>query len=431
MIDEVDKMLLFFSTYFFGGDDEKNRRLMFGNLIMPELTKMLVDKVLSAEVPTSACDLPTFDSMIDIVHRFEQKCMGEYNFIPPEEVPGILANYVDSIDEQFATKRSEKVLTEGRNVMLRRLYDVEDIETGAAHYQITQTPRLLFLLLSDIASEASSLQNSHPLSAKKMVETVFDLLDFYRAVLPCYHRSHYLSHPAAALTFRNDCFWLAKALKNDLVQRLDGTAALERLESAASRLETLGNTWYEVVLAQRTQVLHALLDKTGGFDGIAENRQRAKESEEAIEQVVDQIQATAPTIRDCIEETLFMKLMGSLVDTVMARLIGDIEHINDIGAEDSSLIAHALNGLLKLIDVFDRPNQSANEAFVMTLVPSWRKFWLLKDLLELNLKDIIAKFHQGELFMFDKSELIGLIRSLFAYTDLRESIIKEIQIGQP
>lgn len=423
MMTQLTALLEFLSTHLL--DTDQDIRHLFGNLILPEMLKLLIEKGISTAVPSSAAELHHFGRVAEEATLFEQRCVSDYGLLTPDQQPGLLKQYVDNIDMHFATKRSEKVLLEGRKVMLRRLYDVEDIGSqGRDHFQITQTPKLLSLLLADVMTEAEQLVSSHPVSARKLQAAVSDLLDLFRAIMPCYHRNHYLSHPAAALVFRNDCFWLANELRVRFAQE-------KMFQDAATRLESLGKSWYEVVLAQRIQVLHAILDKTQGFAMIAENRQRQQECEEAIERAVYQVTQIAPAVRGVVDESLYMKLLSSIVDSVLSRLIGDVEHIHDIGAEDSHLIAVSFNSVLKLVDVFDGyEGQSATEPLVATLVPSWRKFWLVKDLLEMGLRDIMAKFRSGELFMFEKSELIGLICALFADTDLRSSIIREIQSAE-
>ena len=423
MMTQLTTLLEFLSTHLL--DTDHGIRHLFGNLILPEMLKLLIDKGLSAAVPSSAAELDDFDRVAEEATLFEQRCVSDYGLLTPDQQPGLMKQYVDNIDMHFATKRSEKVLLEGRKVMLRRLYDVEDMESqGRDHYQITQTPKLLSLLLIDVMKEAQQLDSTHPVSTRKLHAVVSDLLDLFRAIMPCYHRNHYLSHPAAALVFRNDCFWLANDLRMHFAEE-------KMFQDAATRLESLGKSWYEVVLAQRIQVLHAILDKTQGFAMIADNRQRQQECEEAIERAVYQVTQIAPAVRGVIDESLYMKLMSSIVDSVLSRLIGDVEHIHDIGAEDSHLIAISFNSVLKLVDVFDGyEGQSATEPLVATLVPSWRKFWLVKDLLEMGLRDIMAKFRSGELFMFEKSELVGLICALFADTDLRSSMIREIQSAE-
>lgn len=423
MMTQLTTLLKFLSTHLL--DTDQDIRHLFGNLILPEMLKLLIEKGISTAVPSSAAELHHFDRVAEEATLFEQRCVSDYGLLTPDQQPGSLKQYVDNIDMHFATKRSEKVLLEGRKVMLRRLYDVEDIGSqGRDHFQITQTPKLLSLLLADVMTEAEQLVSSHPVSARKLQAAVSDLLDLFRAIMPCYHRNHYLSHPAAALVFRNDCFWLANELRVRFAQE-------KMFQDAATRLESLGKSWYEVVLAQRIQVLHAILDKTQGFAMIAENRQRQQECEEAIERAVYQVTQIAPAVRGVVDESLYMKLLSSIVDSVLSRLIGDVEHIHDIGAEDSHLIAVSFNSVLKLVDVFDGyEGQSATEPLVATLVPSWRKFWLVKDLLEMGLRDIMAKFRSGELFMFEKSELIGLICALFADTDLRSSMIREIQSAE-
>ncbi|KAI8142524.1 Centromere/kinetochore Zw10-domain-containing protein [Fennellomyces sp. T-0311] len=435
-IQNVDRVLKFISTQCFGGHqvDAKMVRL-FGNLILPEIFQQLISRAIAPAVPSTAAELSNFDCVADAARVLEANCIQQYGFFDSSE-PSSIIIYVENIDTHFANKRRDKVLLEGRRVMLRKLYEVEDVAdldpktNMPQRYQITQTPQLLSLLLIDTAKEAAILQQSHPVSASKLLDVIFDLLDLFRAIMPQFHRSQFLSSPQSSLVFRNDCYWLANTLTMRLLETVDSNKKND-LKDSVLNVRILGESWFELAMAQWVRVLQDALNKTGKFVGIAENRQLQQTCDAAIEQVIDQIRSYAVTLRPVISERVYFDLVSRVVDSVLTRLLGDIEDLSDIGAEDSHLIAQSLNSLIQVVDVFDTNDQPATEPVVMNRVPSWRKFWHMKDMLEMNLRDIMDLYRRGELYMFEKKELIHLICALFADTELRASMIREIQTTNP
>ncbi|KAL0076003.1 Centromere/kinetochore Zw10-domain-containing protein, partial [Phycomyces blakesleeanus] len=417
------------------GADLDHARL-FGNLALPELFGLVIEKVLGPAIPTTSKDLGTFGAVSRAAESLEQTSRDHFGW---SEKENSLKEYVSHLDRHFARKRGEKVLLEGRNVMLRRLYDVEDAEeeeekkekegegmgkagTETQHYRITQTPQLLVLLLTDMIQEASGLVNTHPISAAHLVHATADLLDLYRAIMPSYHRAHLIARPANCLVFRNDCFWIARQLQH----KLD---LAKRLCDEAEQLRLLGNWWAQLAFEQQMHRINLLLERLDGFVTIADHRQR-QQCDEAIGGIIGQVRNFSDEARPVLDRRLFVETMARLVDRLLIRLIRMIEDIVDIGAEESELISRSLNSVAQLVSTFDLPGHDATEPEVMARVGSWQKFWLLKDMLEMTMKDIMEAWRRGSLGMFTVEEMCSLVCALFADTDRREAVLDEIKSGR-
>ncbi|CAO3609848.1 unnamed protein product [Mucor hiemalis] len=433
MLQQMDSILAFFFKYMFNNSKETQMNHLFGNLLLPDLEDMMILKGISPAIPSSKYNLSDFDVVADSVIKFENKCKETYGFQVTDSTLGL---YVKNIDKHYAKKRNEKVLQEGRKVMIRRLYDAEmtqlKLDGHTYKFHITQTPQILSVLISDTLDEASELLKSHPISSSTLIEGIQDLLDMFRAVMPSYHRPHYLSGPANSLIFRNDCLWLSNHLKADIAdkpvaQNFDGL--VKKLDVAAEKLGELGKAWYELTMMHRVQMIQTSLDRIDGFMGMADSSKFQHDCDHTISQVIELVGSFSTETRPVVDETLFLDMLGRIVDSVLVRLIHDIEELVDIGAEESHVIARTLNSLAQLVGAFDLPSKDASESFVSELVPSWEKFWLLKDILEMNMRDIMESFRKGNLHMFEKSELVGLLCSLFADTELRSSNIQEIKTG--
>lgn len=435
MLQQIDTMLAYFFKYMFNNNKDTQMNHLFGNLLLPDLEDRMIQKGISPAIPSSKYNLSDFDAVAEAVISFEKKCVEMYGFQVDDD-DSALGLYVKNIDKHYAKKRNEKVLQEGRKVMIRRLYDAEmtqlEHEGHTYHFHITQTPQILSVLISDTLDEASELLKSHPISSSTLIEGIQDLLDMYRAVMPSYHRPYYLSGPANSLIFRNDCLWLSNHIKADIAdkpvaQNFDGL--VKNLNIASEKLGELGKAWYELTMMHRVQMIQTSLDKIDGFLGMADSSKFQHDCDHAISRVIELVGSFSSETRPVVDETLFLDMLGRIVDSVLVRLIHDIEELVDIGAEESHVIARTLNSLAQLVGAFDLPGRDATESFVSELVPSWEKFWLLKDILEMNMRDIMESFRKGNLHMFEKSELVGLLCSLFADTDLRSSNIQEIKTG--
>ncbi|ORZ02258.1 hypothetical protein BCR43DRAFT_481263 [Syncephalastrum racemosum] len=406
----------FFAKHVFGEATADDRRL-FGNLLLPDVFEIVIHRALEPAIPATPAELPSFDAVATAASALEQQCV-QCGFWVDEARP--LTAYVTDMDAHFGKKRRNKILSEGRQIMMRRLYETEEEPTLG---KITQTPKVLAILLQETLAEADGLATTHPVSAAQLIQVLHDLLDLYRALMPHFHRDHFLAEPAHGLCFRNDCYWFAHA-----IQRLPNHP--QSLDRQAEQLRVLGESWYDVAVTQQFEALEHILRDTDHFIGITEPR-RHEQCDRALMRVVERIGAYAMDNRDVVEPSLYLDLTSQLVDRVLTRLIDDVEQLDDIGADDSHLIARSLNSMVQLVGVFDVPGQDATDAIVADLVDSWKKFWMLNTILESGLRDIMQHYRQGELWMFAQPELIRLVCALFADTELRAASIHEINSTRP
>ncbi|CAO3664758.1 unnamed protein product [Rhizopus microsporus] len=429
MIDRINNMLSFFFEHLFNHKKNEMTRL-FGRLFLSDLMNLMLSKSVVPAVPSSRHQLSSFDRVMESIISFEQTCQ-QCGF---DLLENPLRTFAENIDRHYAKKRREIILKEGRKVILRKLYDAEptqiELEDGQVQeFQITQSPQLLSVLISDTLAETLELEQQHPVSATELTEGVQDLLDLYRAIMPSYHRPQFLSNPASALVFRNDCFWLANQLKWTARRY---PAIKDTLHEALKRLEELGKAWHELCMMQCMDKIQRCLDRFDGFVGGAEDTKVQQAWDQTMSEVIQLAHSFAAAIRPVVDMHVFTDILGRVIDSLLNRLIGDIEDLTDIGAEESHVIARTLNSVAQLVGVFDHPKHGeATDSYVSQLVPNWQKFWLLKDILEMSMREIMDAFRRGQLHMFAKSELEHLLCALFADTELRRTNIEEIKSGQP
>ncbi|EGG12207.1 uncharacterized protein MELLADRAFT_70705 [Melampsora larici-populina 98AG31] len=112
----------------------------------------------------------------------------------------------------------------------------------------------------------------------------------------------------------------------------------------------------------------------------------------------------------------YAQSMGSLVESILERILKEIEaqpDISEIESQRLNTLCKSLHGLSKLFG--DDPQETSFAKYV----PSWFKFCFLSELLEASMADIMWMHQEGLLLEYSSNEIIGLIRALFSDSNLR------------
>ncbi|KAG2185824.1 hypothetical protein INT43_002261 [Umbelopsis isabellina] len=428
-VGNLDIIFDFFYKYLFGNATQsRSQNLLFGNMVVPGTFDLLITHTLRPSVPSSVEKLNEYAEVAHRVQALEQK-LESYNFMANQD-EAALSQFVGNIDHYFSLKLKGKILVNARRVILRKIYDAELAEdgvNGARNYYVTQTPRLLLVLVNDTIGTAQKIAEEHPTSSDEMWNTITELVDLYRALMPTYHGETYTSNYNNAMLFRNDCYWLAAHL-TELSKANPQNEKI--LETSAQKLRQLGGVWYELTVGRIVTQINMILDRTDGFTTISQDPRMPDIVGQAISDAVDTALRFSAIVQGALDDDLFLQTMTHVANVLVGRLISDIEKMHDIGEEESHLIARSLNGTMSLINVFSRPDgPDATDAVVSERVKDWKKFWIIRNMLEMSFKDIMELFRDGELQCFETNELCELLCALFADTELRQNNLKEIQRG--
>lgn len=428
-IHDVDTVFDFFYKYLFGQSVQpKGQNLLFGNLIIPGAFELLISNTLRPYVPSTIPKLNSYIHVANSVQALEDKLLS-YNFMADKENAS-LTRFVDNIDRYFSLKLKEKILVNARKVMLRKIYDAEPVNdplNESRHYFVTQTPRLLLVLIQDTIDTAQQIAEEHPTSSVELWHAISELVDLYRALMPTYHGESYSNDYSIAMLFRNDCYWLASHLTK--LQNTHSSDSIP-LEIAAQKLRQLGGVWYEITVGRIVSQINHTLDRIDGFLNISQDSRMADRAGQAVTDSVDLVLRFSAVVQGVLDDDLFLQTIAYVSDTIVSRLISEIEAMHDIGEQESHLIARCLNGIMSLIDAFSRPGRpDATDPFVAQHVKDWNKFWIVRNMLEMSFRDIMQQFHDGQLQCFQTNELCDLICALFADTELRQNNLREIRQG--
>ena len=186
--------------------------------------------------------------------------------------------------------------------------------------------------------------------------------------------------------------------------------------------------------SQRT-IIGDLLDSQG-FTNCTEPP-FAKECDIAVNAVVDWLRDVYKQWKLVLSHSALLQSIGSLLSTVLNKVIVDIGDMSDISEAESQRLTDFCNRIAALEDLFTPEKSSSGAAGVEVPVPitavytrNWLKFQYLTNVLESSLVYIKYLWTEGELRLeFQTEELVDFIEALFADSTHRRKAIGEIRRG--
>ena len=234
----------------------------------------------------------------------------------------------------------------------------------------------------------------------------------------------------------NDSLWLAGGLRHftGTESRLNAQINLDRAETEISALELFAKRTYGREMDSQRTIIGDLLDGAQGFTNCTEPP-FANECDIAVNSVVDRLRDVYKQWKSVLSHSALLQSIGSLLSTVLNKVIVDIEDMSDISEAESQRLTDFCNRVAALEDHFT-PEKSPSGAaggevpLPMTAVytRNWLKFQYLTNVLESSLVDIKYLWTEGELRLeFQTEELVDLIEALFADSTHRRKAVGEIR----
>ncbi|KAI3140253.1 hypothetical protein CBS147325_6485 [Penicillium roqueforti] len=222
----------------------------------------------------------------------------------------------------------------------------------------------------------------------------------------------------------NDSLYLA-----DEIRKLVEEHALSKLQPDVEALEKFGKLAYSKEMQTQRTIVTDLLDGAQGFGQCSEQPFQA-DCENSVSATVDRIRDVYKEWQPILSHSALLQSVGSLLSTVINKVVIDIEDLGDISEDQSRQLVSFCNQLSKLEDLFMRETDGDAEAIPVTAiyVSSWLRFQYMINILESSLADIKFLWLEGELGLeFSADEVIDLIEALFAESDHRRRAIAEIR----
>lgn len=294
--------------------------------------------------------------------------------------------------------------------------DVTLVET----YTVTAIPLSILRSVSQVISEAAELSNnptytsSSVASAAKGLRSLPTLiLAVYRALAP----QHYSRDLSSSMYLYNDCIYLSEQLAEI---NYPNTKDITQTSAFGKR------QYSKEIDAQRT-VLMDYLDGAQGFAGCTDYPQSA-ECDSAISAIIARLLELHLAWSDVLSKSTLYQSVGSLLGTVVSKLINDIEDLSDISEPESVKLAQYCEDIAAKLEPLFLAHDRENSVLAVYCA-NWLKFRYLQQILESSMRDISFLYSEGCLVDFEKEELIELVKALFADNENRKKCIDGIRSG--
>ncbi|KAL8908838.1 MAG: hypothetical protein Q9207_000564 [Kuettlingeria erythrocarpa] len=208
-----------------------------------------------------------------------------------------------------------------------------------------------------------------------------------------------------------------------------------RFDDDIAALEAFGRRSYGKEMESQRTIIKDLLDGAQGFSNSTEPP-FSRECDLAVNSIVDRLRAIHKQWQSVLSHSALLQSIGSLLSTVIDKVIIDIEDMNDISEPESQRLTAYCKQFIALEDLF-LPNQQPGSAssgqkeavpLPAVYVPGWFKFQLLSEILDSSLVDIKYLWMEGGLQLeYDTEEVVDLIEALFADSEHRRKAIAEIR----
>ncbi|KAJ0419970.1 hypothetical protein BJY00DRAFT_301819 [Aspergillus carlsbadensis] len=336
----------------------------------------------------------------------------------------------DEEDQSFEdTTAPNKVATEAKpsqDQKAKSQFGPREI-TLKENYTITDVPdSILHIIRQQVAD---SVAISQPTNTSTLVSSSgAGLLALPTLILAMFKAtassSYSLKLNSGQMYLYNDSLYLSER-----VREVADKSQLPRLHADAEALERFGKLAYSKEMQTQRTIITDLLDGAQGFSQCSE-QPFLGECENAVSATVDRLQDVYAEWQPILSHSALLQALGSLVSTVINKIIIDIVDLGDISEAQSQKLVSFCNQLSKLEKLFLPANSDSTEPVHMTAVyvRNWLKFQYLINILESSLADIKFLWVEGELSLeFSADEVVDLMEALFAESDYRRKAIAEIR----
>ena len=200
-------------------------------------------------------------------------------------------------------------------------------------------------------------------------------------------------------------------------------------------LETFGKRAYGKEMESQRTILGDLLDGAQGFTNSTEHPM-AQECDIAISSIVDRLRGLYEQWKPILSHSALLQSIGSLLSTVVSKIILDIEDMSDILEPESQRLAAFCNRIAALEDLFlpqnkvDEAGADASMPLTAVYTPSWLKFQYLAQILESSLVDIKYLWTEGNLCMvFGAEAVVDVMEALFTDSEHWRKAFGDIRRG--
>jgi len=424
-------------------------------LLCPWLCDQLVRKVLAPAVPDTPDKLHTYQEIVDQTESL-QEYLVTIGLVPKDNMT--LLNYARNVDAIFASKLCQNLLVESREIMKRDLFitaeigpdqvDDRDSESRQEIDDKLQLPpnfplpescfqfarckvsRSAVELLELVERYLEDASQAVALCQVRLYHSVRSVFSLWCAVTPTYHSSALNSLPQTAALAHNSAFYLAHKLvtlgflyKDKLPAVSSGPGFIPTFVDLVPSLREVGGEILLTSLRSQRDQLKQILN-TDSFQALATNRRLSSGAEQAVKQVTHGLSHLHKVWAGVLPTNVYLKCIGTLLNTVMEELIQIVISLEDISAEAGEQLVSMLKQLLDkspALFISEDPKR---------FVKKWAKFKELIFILGASLKDIDENWGRGGGQLsgeFPAEQVKLLVRALFQNTERRAAVLARIK----
>ncbi|CUS13100.1 unnamed protein product [Tuber aestivum] len=294
-------------------------------------------------------------------------------------------------------------------------------------YTITSIPDAIMEIIVQVVDEAKRLSTAPPSSvtpaAPGMLSIPSLVLAAYRALAPI----SYSTNISSNMYIYNDSVRIAEQLQ-DLGVTAEPIHPNNNWDTDINLIQSFGKRYYAKEIGLQRTILRDFLDGAQGFVGCT-NFPQSSDCQTAIASVVARIKEIHTSWSQVLSPSVLFQSVGLLLNTVVTKLINDIEDIPDIPATDSEKICAFFEEITTLERLFPDAPGGAGVSIAGFHCKNWLKFRFLQQILDSRIADILYMFREGHLEGFETGELVDLVEALFADNDNRRKCVDEIRRG--
>ncbi|KAL8857024.1 MAG: hypothetical protein Q9178_006429 [Gyalolechia marmorata] len=302
-------------------------------------------------------------------------------------------------------------------------------------YNITALPVDILDLINRVIFDVDELdrQNSSGFPTNLAVLSLSTLPSLLLVMYRASASNFYSIDKNGNMFLYNDCLWLADRLQW-IAQNQSPKQSRLRFHDEIAALEAFGKRSYGKEMESQRTLVKDLLDGAQGFVNCTEPP-FSHECDLAVSTIVDRLRDTHKQWKGVLSYSALLQSIGSLLSTVIDKIIIDVEDMSDISEPESQRLTAYCKQVNALEDLFVPPHSAApisseEDAVPLTAVyaPGWLKFQYLSEILDSSLVDIIYLWIDGGLKLeYDTEEVVELIEALFADSEHRRRAIGDIR----
>jgi len=424
------------------------------------LPNLLIEKCLSNSVPSTVEELNSYDQIISLTEEFERTLI-KMKFLSADF--NQLSNYVKNVNVHFSKKQIEDILVQARNILSRPLHDTrltkhedvlenleivgaapvkvidslveifseEEIDTKLFHFPTCHVSETILEFVNLLYATLLKCTQSSGSAAIQLFHTCRDILDLYCAIVPSCNKTVIAEIPRVAAVHHNNCLYVAHhllTLGHQFQCRLPSplNCSTSTFVDFIPKLQQLGEETFLAELRKQRDITLKPLKSTGSFDNVS-YKERQLKVEKFLEQSLLHVAQVSSVYQEVLPLHVYAKSTGALLDSLTVCFIEKVTCLEDIGAEDSTVLHSFIQNILQKIEAILQVKKSGHVIDPSQVCNHFVKLQELGFVLSASLVDIVNSWQKGHLSKhFAPLELRSLIKAVFQNTDHRAKLLAKI-----